>query len=303
MAITLANSRNDLATIRDALEVSAEMYRKDPNNVQDYVQRHLLSLSVWEELRFWDVYFEYLMENCSNKSANYITLVTAQLIVMATHMAGLGLPDIDSWNMIEKIAERNNLGYKQLIKLRALLTHLQQLRIGYWGVATGKGQSLQSYGMASPHAIDVSDESQQPAEASGLGRSWVHSMFSRDRSLRASSFNRASDANAVTTTGKTDISAAQKKTQTNMRTLRGHTGAITALHCVTRKEVWDLVGDREDAGFFISGSTDCTVSLKLVLLCLSLYCMITFCNTCSSITVHLDIKHTSTLQFRASILC
>ena len=52
MAITLANSRNDLATIRDALEVSAEMYRKDPNNVQDYVQRHLLSLSVWEELRY-----------------------------------------------------------------------------------------------------------------------------------------------------------------------------------------------------------------------------------------------------------
>jgi len=29
--------------------------------------------------------------------------------------AGLGLPDIDSWNMIEKIAERNNLGYKQLV--------------------------------------------------------------------------------------------------------------------------------------------------------------------------------------------
>lgn len=78
------------------------------------------------------------------------------------------------------------------------------------------------------------------------------------------------DANAVATTGKTDISAAQKKTQTNMRTLRGHTGAITALHCVTRKEVWDLVGDREDAGFFISGSTDCTVSLKLILLILIL---------------------------------
>lgn len=42
--------------------------------------------------------------------------------------------------------------------------------------------------------------------------------------------------------------------------LRGHSGAITALHCVTRREVWDLVGDREDAGFFISGSLDCTVS-------------------------------------------
>jgi hypothetical protein len=84
------------------------------------------------------------------------------------------------------------------IKLRALLTHLQQLRIGYWGVATGKSQPLQSYGMASPHAIDVSDESQQPAEASGLGRSWVQSMFSRDRSLRATSFNRASKFSATT---------------------------------------------------------------------------------------------------------
>lgn len=51
-AITLASSRDDVSTIRDALEVSAEMYRKDPNNVQDYVQRHLLSLSVWEELRY-----------------------------------------------------------------------------------------------------------------------------------------------------------------------------------------------------------------------------------------------------------
>ncbi|KAL6881967.1 hypothetical protein ACP4OV_011439 [Aristida adscensionis] len=34
---------------------------------------------------------------------------------------------------------------------------------------------------------------------------------------------------------------------------------MSSLHCVTRKEVWDLVGDREDAGFFISGSTDCTI--------------------------------------------
>ncbi|KAK1665267.1 hypothetical protein QYE76_053426 [Lolium multiflorum] len=260
-AITLASSRDDMSTIRDALEVSAEMYRKDPNNVQDYVQRHLLSLSVWEELRFWDGYFEYLMESCSNKSTNYVTLVTAQLIVMATHMAGLGLPDIDSWNMIEKIAERNNLGYKQLIKLRALLTHLQQLRVGYWGVPVGKIQPLPSYSMASPRALDISDESEQPAEASVLGRSWVHSMFSRDRSLRASSFNRASDPKAGATAGKPDLAAAQKKTQTNMRILRGHTAAITALHCVTRKEVWDLVGDREDAGFFISGSTDCTVKV------------------------------------------
>jgi hypothetical protein len=34
--------------------------------------------------------------------------------------AGLGLPDIHSWNMIEKIAERNNLGYKQLVSQNAM---------------------------------------------------------------------------------------------------------------------------------------------------------------------------------------
>lgn len=50
-AINRATSRNDMATVRDALEVSAEMYKKDTNNVSDYVQRHLRSLSIWEELR------------------------------------------------------------------------------------------------------------------------------------------------------------------------------------------------------------------------------------------------------------
>lgn len=50
-AISRATSRNDMLTIRDAVEVSAEMYKKDANNVQDYIQRHLISLSIWEELR------------------------------------------------------------------------------------------------------------------------------------------------------------------------------------------------------------------------------------------------------------
>lgn len=51
-AINRATSRNDLLTIRDALEVSSDMYKKDNNNVLDYVQRHLISLSIWEELRY-----------------------------------------------------------------------------------------------------------------------------------------------------------------------------------------------------------------------------------------------------------
>lgn len=41
-----------MVTIRDALEVSAVMHKMDVNNVLDYVQRHLRSLSIWDELRY-----------------------------------------------------------------------------------------------------------------------------------------------------------------------------------------------------------------------------------------------------------
>ena len=270
-AIGRATSRNDMPTIRDALEVSAEMYKKDANNVPDYVQRHLISLSIWEELRFWEGYFDYLMDRSSNKSTNYATQVTTQLILVASHMAGLGLHDNDAWYMIETIAEKNNIGNKQFIKLRGFLSHVQQLRISYWGISSVKAQSMSSFGLPSPHSHDSTDDDQQPAEASGVGRSWVQSMFSRDTTSRTNSFSRVrrwtSDsgtlaANENGTPRKQDLSSfGQKKIQTSVRMLRGHSGAVTALHCVTRREVWDLVGDREDAGFFISGSTDCLVKI------------------------------------------
>ncbi|KAL2934077.1 DENN domain and WD repeat-containing protein SCD1, partial [Bienertia sinuspersici] len=261
-AITLATSRNDMSTIRDALEVSAEIYKKDANNVSDCVQRHLISLSIWEELRFWEGYFEYLMDQTSNKPSNYATLVMTQLVVVASHMAGLGLPDTDSWFIIETIAEKNNIGYKQFIQLRGFLSHIHQLRFAYWGIAATKVQSLSSYGMQSALPQDGVHDSQQTTEASS-GRSWVQSMFSRDTSLRAQSFTRVRSGLSAVEENKQDVTntAGQKRPQTNVRILRGHNGAVTALHCVTRKEVWDLVGDREDAGFFISGSTDCLVKI------------------------------------------
>lgn len=275
-AVSRATSRNDMATVRDALEVSAEMYKKDTNNVPDYVQRHLLSLSIWDELRFWEGYFEYLVERASNMLTNYAILVTSQLIIVASHMSGLGLPDTEAWCMIETIAGKNNIGYKQFIQLRGLLSHIQQLRVGYWGISSGKVQFVSSYGLPSPRSPqDVVDESEQPAEASGVGRNWVQSMFSRDTTSRMDSFSRvrrwtsdsgslASNDNVKSTASprKPDLSTSgQKKIQSGVRILRGHTGAVTALHCVTRREVWDLVGDREDAGFFISGSTDCMVKI------------------------------------------
>lgn len=52
MAVSRAASRNDLSTVQYALEVSAEMFKKDANNVSDYVQRHLISIPIWEELRY-----------------------------------------------------------------------------------------------------------------------------------------------------------------------------------------------------------------------------------------------------------
>ncbi|OWM65148.1 hypothetical protein CDL15_Pgr008735 [Punica granatum] len=253
-AIGRATSRNDVLTIRDALEVSAEMFKKDANNVPDYIQRHLISLSIWEEL----------------SAVNYAIQVSTQLIVVASHMAGLGLPDMDAWYMIETIAEKQQVGYKQFIRLRGFLSHVQQVRVGYWGISSVKAQSLSSQGLHSPRTKDSIDEGQQPAEASGVGRSWVQSMFSRDTSSRTHSFSRvrgwtsdggASVAENGTPRKQDPTSAAQKKVQTSIRVLRGHSGAVTALHCVTRREVWDLVGDREDAGFFISGSTDCLVKI------------------------------------------
>ncbi|KAF3524938.1 hypothetical protein F2Q69_00046513 [Brassica cretica] len=258
MAVSRAASRNDLSTVQYALEVSAEMFKKDANNVSDYVQRHLISIPIWEELRFWEGYFEYLMEQPANDSVNYATLVTARLIIVASHMAGLGLSDTEAWNMIETIAEKQKLGYKLLIKLRGFLSHVQQLRVGYWGASSFKQQSISS-GLPSPRPkADASDETQQPSEASG--RSWVQSMFSRDTASRANSFSRV--RKWVSDNASSDITAAaQKKIQTNVRVLKGHSGAVTALHSVTRREVYDLVGDREDAGFFISGSTDCLVKI------------------------------------------
>lgn len=41
---------------------------------------------------------------------------------------------------------------------------------------------MSSHALSSPRTKDVTDEDQQPAEASVVGRSWVQSMFSRDPS-------------------------------------------------------------------------------------------------------------------------
>lgn len=69
------------------------------------------------------------------------------------------------------------------------MSRIHQLRVGYWGLSVWKSQ-VPSYGLPSPRPQDTYDESQQQAEGSGVGRSWVQSMFSRESSIRANSFAR-----------------------------------------------------------------------------------------------------------------
>lgn len=73
------------------------------------------------------------------------------------------------------------------IKIRGFLSHIRQIWSGYWGIYAGKTQSVSSFGLPSPRPQDAGDSTKQSSEASGDGRSWVQSMFSRDR---ASSFSR-----------------------------------------------------------------------------------------------------------------
>lgn len=76
------------------------------------------------------------------------------------------------------------------IRLRGFLSHIQLLCIGYWGIYSLKSQSLSSFGLPSPRSQDATDDNQQTAEATGVGRSWVQSMFSRDTASRSNSFSR-----------------------------------------------------------------------------------------------------------------
>lgn len=266
--ITRASYQNDMPTLKDALEVSAQMYRKDFNNVSDYIQRHLLCLSIWDS-GFWERFFDHVMgqSSCKPSDSDNRSMIISHLVLMASHMAGLGIPGTDAWLIIENIAGRQNIEYEHYMQLRGYLSYIYQLHMDYWGITDIKAESLSSYGLQSPRSQDAIDGSQQPFKASTLASNWVKSMFGRDAALRMNSFSLGRGSPAVTETAVDEIGSprkqniGQKKTQTNMRVLRGHRGAITALHCVTRGEVWDLAGDREDAGFFISGGIDCSVRI------------------------------------------
>lgn len=98
---------------------------------------------------------------------------------------------LGSINSVYDYCSRKSLFYFLLqIKLRGFLSHTQQLRVAYWGITSIKAQSTSSLGLPSPRSKDAADENQPPTEASGVGRNWVQSMFSRDTASKSNSFSR-----------------------------------------------------------------------------------------------------------------
>ncbi|KAL3688572.1 hypothetical protein R1sor_014881 [Riccia sorocarpa] len=260
-----ATSRNDMGTIRDSLEIASQVHKKDMAGISDYIQRHLGTLPVWSESRFWEGYFEVILEKAEQQTGsnfqNYASLVTEQLIALAQHMAGLGLPDSEAWSILETLAQKNNLGSKQLIKLRGILAQLEQLSQRYWRTAITP--SKEAIAAAAQAKVEDRVEAAPPSETAG--RSWVQSMFSRDRALQAGRSRNARDpmggsSEASKSTPQSNADGAQRKSPATMRVLKGHKGAITALHIGGRSEGGEAM-DMDETGFFLSGSADCTIKL------------------------------------------
>ncbi|MCO5552882.1 hypothetical protein L7F22_006401 [Adiantum nelumboides] len=205
------------------------------------------------------------------KSGNFAALVSEQLVMVAQHMAGVALPDAEAWFILESIAKKHNLGSKQLIKLRGLLAYMQQVRIGYWGFTPVKSQ-IANPGAANQNQFNITDDAPQPVEAAGATRSWVQSMFTRDKAAIAGRNRRGtSDSNVLAANDNIQnihqpkvvdgSSAALRRGPSSVRTLRGHKAAVTVLHAVTKAECGEHGVDHDDSGQFISGSADCTVKV------------------------------------------
>lgn len=279
--VSRATSRNDLSTVQDCLNLSSKIYWKENGSVPDYVERHLGVLPVWDELRFWEGYFETIMDKSADKSGNYAALVMEQLTVLAQHMAGLGLPDAEAWYMLEVIALKNNLRAKQLIKLRGLLALVKQINQSYWGQLPGRPQ------LSSFHTLEARKPEREPEPgeqvddtqvSEAAGRSWVSSMFARDKPTLSKSVSKhaRSQSEVPIREGQAAVqnfkSARQKipdvpapppkRGSSGVRLLKGHKASVTALYAGTADEKGDnSKGDFDDARFFISGSADCLVKI------------------------------------------
>lgn len=75
---------------------------------------------------------------------------------------------------------------------------MQQVRAGYWGFTPMRSQTAYSGGTNQAQSHALADEAQQLVEAAGTTRSWVQTMFSRDKAALAGRNRRGtSDSNVL----------------------------------------------------------------------------------------------------------
>ncbi|GAQ82931.1 Calmodulin-binding protein CRAG [Klebsormidium nitens] len=183
-----ATSRDDFLTVQFAMDISAQLFRRDSASVCDYIQRHIGHLPVWESLLFWETAFATAMEQCPEKGLGRSRVALRQLLILADHMVGLSVPDAEAWAALETIALRNSVGYIELVKLRGALALMEQLRSGYWGLTPGQKGGLQqrSQGLLNldgnhnpGESLDAADHSQ--GDLSLKVQAWARSMFAKEK--------------------------------------------------------------------------------------------------------------------------
>eukprot|EP00271_Cylindrocystis_brebissonii_P022094 TRINITY_DN830_c0_g9_i1.p1 TRINITY_DN830_c0_g9~~TRINITY_DN830_c0_g9_i1.p1 ORF type:complete len:1306 (+),score=216.55 TRINITY_DN830_c0_g9_i1:618-4535(+) len=271
---------NGLHTVLKALEVAAKVHKKDASGVKDYVQRHIGSLPVWQDFRFWDFYFSTRMERHVLRERNHADTVLEELIAVAHHMAELGLLDADAWGLLEALANRELISMTKQIRVRGQLAHMQQTLKWYFGVHPASPQ-----GTVWRNQIAGKSESPQPGGTPGgrqdnvsggtFGRNllsaWmgnqVQAESKRVRGARSTTWGGPEIGIDTDIRGETPAArpgsraASTPRSAAGVRVLRGHRAAITALHAGTMSELGDLLKEGDDVGYFVSGSYDKTVKL------------------------------------------
>ncbi|GBG84045.1 hypothetical protein CBR_g37922 [Chara braunii] len=212
-------------------------------------------------LLFWEGAFEADLKKAYEKGGNHTTLVLEQLIAIMQHMVGLGLGDGDLWAILESIAKINDVGYKHLIKLRGTASMMAQA-YKYWGAHHHPSVGLRKRPDKLQQQLPANDAEncRRPEGFGTFGKSWMTGMFGREKQgfrRPASEGQNLGDISSKSGATGEWFSSAHRKSMLGIRLLKGHKGAITALHFGGKSEA----EYQDESGYFISGSVDTTVRL------------------------------------------
>eukprot|EP00850_Spirogloea_muscicola_P001194 SM000004S15064 [mRNA] locus=s4:1016752:1026454:- [translate_table: standard] len=290
LTLSSAAERGDVSTAQAVMEISSRIFRRDLGNVKDYMARHLCSLPTWDDPEYWSEYFDLLLEHVVMQEGNHAVMVLEQLMLVACHMAELGLLEQEAWAILESLALKNGLGYTHMLKLRGVLARVRQVSHAYWGHPSAAVPGM------SPRLLEGQDSLGGVVRMHGSLDDGVGSDGRKGWSLFSKMKEREGQANGGSpsderrkpvlldsnydlqdkTKGspagpaggapspKVDVRSGPggvRRGPSGVRLLRGHKDAVTALHAGTRAELGDLVSQTDDVGYLVSGSADATVKL------------------------------------------